>query len=41
MRFETAQPAELEDREEAARLLGTRLREMNPDRKPAPVRRTA
>jgi lysophospholipid acyltransferase (LPLAT)-like uncharacterized protein len=41
MRFEVAGPDELEDRDEAAADLGRRLAELNPDRKPAPVRRPA
>jgi lysophospholipid acyltransferase (LPLAT)-like uncharacterized protein len=41
MRFEVAPPGELEDRDEAALELGRRLGRLNPDRKPAPVRRKA
>ena len=37
-RFVTVQPEELADRDEAARQLGARLVELNPDRIPAPVR---
>jgi hypothetical protein len=39
MRFEVAAPDDLEDRDEAARQLGSRLARLNPDRKTAPVRR--
>jgi hypothetical protein len=41
MRFFVAGPNELEDRDEAAIELGRRLEELNPDRKPAPVRKRA
>jgi lysophospholipid acyltransferase (LPLAT)-like uncharacterized protein len=41
MRFVTVEPGELDDRDEAARSLGRRLSELNPDRIPAPVRRRA
>jgi lysophospholipid acyltransferase (LPLAT)-like uncharacterized protein len=33
--------AEMDDRDQAARLLGARMVEINPDRKPAPVRKRA
>jgi lysophospholipid acyltransferase (LPLAT)-like uncharacterized protein len=39
--FETIGPEELKDRDQAASALGARLVQMNPDRKPAPVRRRA
>jgi lysophospholipid acyltransferase (LPLAT)-like uncharacterized protein len=41
MRFVTVDAIELDDRDEAARQLGRRLVELNPDRSPAPVRRRA
>ncbi len=42
MRFETVDAGQLDDRDEAAQQLGSRLAEMNPDRVPAPpVRRRA
>jgi lysophospholipid acyltransferase (LPLAT)-like uncharacterized protein len=41
MRFVEAATHQLEDRDEAARDLGRQLAEINPDRKPAPVRRRA
>jgi lysophospholipid acyltransferase (LPLAT)-like uncharacterized protein len=41
MRFVTVDPSELDDRDEAARSLGRRLSELNPDRVAAPVRRRA
>lgn len=41
MRFEPFPVEQLKDRDEAARLVHARLVEMNPDRKPAPVRRRA
>jgi len=41
LRFELVPKDELGDREEAARRIGARLRELNPDRAPAPVRRRA
>lgn len=42
LRFETVDAGQLDDRDEAAQLLGGRLAEMNPDRIPAPpVRRRA
>ncbi len=41
MRFIPVSPNELGDREEAARLLGRRLAEINPDRIPSPFRRRA
>ncbi len=40
-RFVAIEGDELEDRDDAARRLGARLAEINPDRKPAPVRRRA
>jgi lysophospholipid acyltransferase (LPLAT)-like uncharacterized protein len=39
MRFVAAEPMDVEDRDEAALELGRQLAELNPDRKPAPVRR--
>jgi lysophospholipid acyltransferase (LPLAT)-like uncharacterized protein len=41
MRCLAVEAGELDDRDEAARQLGGRLAEINPDRKPAPVRRRA
>jgi lysophospholipid acyltransferase (LPLAT)-like uncharacterized protein len=41
MRFTTVDPGELNDRDQAARSLGLRLSQLNPDRIPAPVRRRA
>jgi lysophospholipid acyltransferase (LPLAT)-like uncharacterized protein len=41
MRFATVEPGELDDRDEAASQLGTRLAEMNPDRTSAPLRNRA
>jgi lysophospholipid acyltransferase (LPLAT)-like uncharacterized protein len=41
MRFEAFGTAALDERDEAARQLGRRLVELNPDRAPAPVRRRA
>jgi lysophospholipid acyltransferase (LPLAT)-like uncharacterized protein len=38
-RFVTVDPSSMDDSEEAARHLGRRLVELNPDRNPAPVRR--
>jgi lysophospholipid acyltransferase (LPLAT)-like uncharacterized protein len=40
-RFELVHPDELKDRDEAALRLGARLAALNPDRTPAPVRRSA
>ena len=41
MRCVAVEAGELDERDEAARQLGGRLAEINPDRKPAPVRRRA
>ena len=41
MCFETVGVDELADRDQAASALGARLMQMNPDRKPTPVRRRA
>jgi len=41
MRFEAVEAGALDERDEAARRIGRRLVELNPDRRPAPVRRRA
>jgi lysophospholipid acyltransferase (LPLAT)-like uncharacterized protein len=41
MRFEAVEPGGIDERDEAARQLGRRLVELNPDRRPAPARRRA
>jgi hypothetical protein len=40
-RFELVPVEELSERDEAAHRIGARLVELNPDRRPAPVRRRA
>jgi hypothetical protein len=41
MRFQAPAPDEFDDSDEAARDLGRRLAALNPDRRPAPLRRPA